>query len=110
MDARRVTEEETEFGAQQVQLASVTRDDQVRPAVRLDRFGDRKAACRAVELVPAQTRVRGWKGRLEQGWHWRRRGSLPFATPPANRPSRSSDGGWRRPPASQRGAPRGTSA
>ena len=95
MDARLVAEEETELGAQLVQLARIARDHEIGPCIRLDGFRDGEAARRAIELVPALA----GPGRQEEaggaGVALRKRGSLPFGAAHANYPkewSREWDG------------------
>ena len=88
MDRPRAAEEEREFGAQLVEFARVARDDELRAGVGFDRFGQRQAARRAIELVPALARFWAPEAVGGAGSASRKRGSLPDARSriwPANR-------------------------
>src|SRR5687767_5071732 len=69
MDGAGAPEEEFQLRPQLIELARVTRDDEIGALVRFHGFGQRQAARRAIELVPALTRARWRKGWMEQGWH-----------------------------------------
>src|SRR4051812_48805085 len=79
VDRLRIAEEESELGAQLVELAYVARDDEVRTIVRFDGFGERQTARGPVELVPALARLGAGEGRMEQCGHLGRVGAKSAA-------------------------------
>jgi hypothetical protein len=69
VDGAGAAQEKFQLRPQLVELARVTRDDQVGTVVGFNCFGQRQAARRAIELVPALVGAGCGKRWMKEGWH-----------------------------------------